>query len=232
MIILLSPAKKQKRTTTHLKLSNNLFDNTEIKNVLKSLTFDQIKSDFKVSNNIANNTYQYFQNMDESSPAIFTYTGEAYNALDAKTLTDEEILFLNDHLLIFSALYGLLKPLSPITLYRLDMINKFEINLKTYWQDQLINYLNQQNKPLLNLASDEFFSIIDDSSLKVPVYHVHFQTRKDGKNKVVSAHAKKARGAFTRALIKQGFSDLSQIEVEDFKFSHQNENHYTYIKEV
>ncbi len=111
-------------------------------------------------------------------------------------------------------------------------MNKFEFNLKDYWQDTLTDYLNKLNQPILNLASNEFLAMIDLNSLTVPIYHVNFLTKKEDTLRVVSPHAKKARGAFTRALIKQGFGTLEEIEAEGFKFSHKEENEYTFIKEV
>lgn len=232
MIILLSPTKKQIRNES-FKLQDPLYfeeKKEKVLDVLKDLNPDQIKKDFKISDNLTKKTYESFQNIDESSPAIYTYTGEAFNALNAKSLNEKELLKLNDHLLIFSALYGLVKPLNHITLYRLDLMNAFAFNLKSFWKDSITEKLNDLNKPIINLASDEFFQLVDEKQLNQPIYHVHFQTLKNDQLKVVSAHAKKARGAYTRALLKQGFDDLSKIDIEEFKFSHKNENHYYFVK--
>lgn len=233
MIILLSPAKKQVRQEAK-KGEPLLFENekNELLKVLTHLSVDQIKKDFKVSDAIAQNTFESFQNIDETSLAIDTYTGEAYKTLSAKSLTPTQREVLNEHVLIFSALYGLLKPFNAITLYRLDLLNKFEINLKDYWKKRITNHLNKLNRPLLNLASGEFMSLVDLDKLNVDIIHVHFLTQKGKETKVVSAHAKKARGAFARACLLQGFDHIEAIEVEGFKFSHKDANHYTYLKQI
>ena len=234
MILLLSPTKKQKRHASLEKHDALLFPKKKdvILKHLTSLNEETIQKDFKISDNLTQQTYTYFQNIDESSPAIYTYTGEAFNTLDPLSLNEKEINRLNEHLLIFSALYGFVKPLNHITLYRLDLMNRFAFNLKDYWQRDLTNYLNTLNKPILNLASGEFLAMIDLNKLTVPMINVHFQTKKGDTIRVVSSHAKKARGAYTRELIKQGFDALEDIEAEGFKFSYRKKNDLYFIKEV
>lgn len=234
MIILLSPTKKQQRHPLHSIQQEVIFKNEKnvILNILKQLDKESIQSDFKISDKLAQDTFEAFQNIDESSPAIYTYTGEAFKTLDPKSMSSKSLNLLNDHLLIFSALYGLLKPFTPITLYRLDFLNKFEINLKRYWSDTVTQYLNEQNKTLVNLASQEFSQLIQKDKLMVPILNIHFLNEKNGKRTVVSSHAKKARGHFARVLLEKGLQSITTIQVEGYQFSHQEDNHYYYIKTV
>lgn len=233
MIILLSPTKKQKLVKNRFVDTPLLFDDKK-KHVLEtaqSLSFEDIKTNFKISDNLSQTTLDYYQDYKEHSPAIFTYTGEAFNALSPLTLSDDELKRANNHILVFSALYGLVQPFNLISRYRLDLINKFDFNLKNYWTDTITNYFNTANRPLINLASDEFSGLIDTNCLSVPLHNIHFLNRKDNVCRVVSAHAKKARGAFARALIQDNFPNLEDIVVEDYIFSHKEDNNYYYIKD-
>lgn len=231
MIILLSPTKTQKR---HIEAEGASLIFNDAKDILlkeaKSLDKETIKQYFKTSDKLTDSTFANFQNYHEDSKAIFTYSGEAFKTLDPKSLSEAELRYLNEHLLIMSAFYGLVKPDNLISLYRLDFVQKFDLNLKDFWQDRITDYLNKQNKKLINLASNEFSGIIDQSKLKVDMINIHFLNEKDGKLRVVSPHAKKARGSFARHLIINKFPDLEDISVEGYKFSHQEDLDYFYIK--
>ncbi len=234
MIILLSPTKKQEIKESLSSQEPILFSEKKnsVLEILTQLSQEQIKKDYKVSDKLASETYESFQNINEVSPAIFTYTGEAFKTMEPTTLSQEDLDKLNSHLLIFSALYGLVKPYNPITKYRLDLINKFEINLKDFWSETITDYLNLQNRTLINLASKEYSQLINQNELNVPMLNIHFINEKDGKRSVVSSHAKKARGHFTRALIENGFDDITSISVEGYEFSYKADNDYYYIKTV
>lgn len=234
MIILLSPTKKQTRVEAFDKLEPILFEDKKnsIQKVLSSLSQEDIKKDYKVSDKLAQSTHESLQNIDESTPALFTYSGEAFKTLDAKSLNDDVLMSANNHMLIFSAYYGLLKPLNPITLYRLDLLNKFEIDLKDHWKETVTDYLNSRNQTLLNLASQEFIQLIDMSALTVPIINIHFLNEKDGKRSVVSSHAKKARGSFARACLINGFDNIESISVEDYHYEYKEDNNYYYIKKL
>lgn len=232
MLILLSPTKKQKPSTYDLE-TPLLFDDLKdtLLTTIQSYNQEEIKKRYKISDKLTLETHHRFQNYSEEHTALFTYSGEAFASLNPSTLSKEDILYANEHLRIFSALYGLLEPLNKISLYRLDMLTKIDINLHTYWSKTLTKYLNELNRPIINLASQEFSSMIDVEKLKVPITHIVFYNKDESGNlKVVSAHAKKARGAFARALITNKTNDLKSIEVNGYKFSHAKDNLLIYIK--
>ena len=233
MLILLSPTKKQKLVTYESNNSKLMFNENkkEILDILKSYTKEDIKERFKISDKLTQETYQRFQEYEEVSTALFTYSGEAFASMDPNAFSIEELEYANDHLLIFSALYGLLKPLDTIGLYRLDFLTDFNFNLHNYWSDCVTEYLNTQNKPLVNLASQEFSSLININKLNVPITHIKFLNRtENGELKVVSAHAKKARGAFASVLIKDKPHDLKSVSVLGYHYSHTEDNELVFIK--
>lgn len=228
MIILLSPTKKQKRhpqTSEHALLFEK--EKQQILDHLQTLNPIQIKQAYKISDALTHQTHEQLLNYQEDSPAIYTYQGEAFKSLDPQTLTKDDLNYAQEHLYIFSALYGLLKPFHAISLYRLDLLTKLELNLIKIWRPIITRYFNTLNQPLVNLASQEFFNLINLDTLQVPIYHVQF-LNKD--HKVISAQAKKARGAYARALLQSKHFNLKEIEIEDYHFSHQLDNTYIFIK--
>ncbi len=144
-------------------------------------------------------------NDDNSRPAIFAFNGDVYEGLDVKTLDVKKIDFLQNNLRIISGLYGVLKPLDLIQPYRLEMGTKISINgssnLYEYWSNDITKFLSDEllsSEFLLNLASNEYFSAIDKSKINSQIISPIFKDFKNGKLKIISFYAKKARGMMVR----------------------------------
>ena len=144
-------------------------------------------------------------NDDNSRPAIFAFNGDVYEGLDVKTLNVKKIDFLQNNLRIISGLYGVLKPLDLIQPYRLEMGTKISINgssnLYEYWSNDITKFLSDEllsSEFLLNLASNEYFSAIDKSKINSEIISPIFKDFKNGKLKIISFYAKKARGMMVR----------------------------------
>ena len=125
-------------------------------------------------------------------------------------------------------LYGLLKPLDLIQAYRLEMGTKLGIgkskNLYEFWKPIITKALNKELKEdelFVNLASNEYFSAIDVKSLKVPIITPEFKDHKNGKLKIISFFAKKARGMMVRYIIDtnaQTIDDLKGFNYDGYQF--------------
>ena len=144
-------------------------------------------------------------NDDNSRPAIFAFNGDVYEGLDVKTLDVKKIDFLQNNLRIISGLYGVLKPLDLIQPYRLEMGTKISINGSSNLYDDGSNdrtkFLSDEllsSEFLLNLASNEYFSAIDKSKINSEIISPIFKDFKNGKLKIISFYAKKARGMMVR----------------------------------
>ena len=156
---------------------------------------------------------------DNARQALFAFDGDVYLGLDAYSLSIDKINLLQDQLLILSGLYGLLKPLDLLQAYRLEMGTTLPIgknkNLYDFWKKTITKQLNSELKKdelFLNLASNEYFNAVDSKALKVPVITPEFKDYKDGKLKMISFFAKKARGMMVRYII-----DTNAKTVEDLK---------------
>lgn len=156
---------------------------------------------------------------ENARPAIFAFDGDVYTGLNAYTIPSEKLEDLQDSLRILSGLYGLLKPLDLMQAYRLEMGTKLPIgeskNLYEFWKPIVTKALNKEllkGELFINLASNEYFSAVDVKQLKVPVITPEFKDYKNGKLKIISFFAKKARGLMVRYII-----DTNVKTVEDLK---------------
>ncbi len=157
--------------------------------------------------------------INNSRQAIFAFDGDVYTGLDVYSLPIDKLNVLQDKLRILSGLYGLLKPLDLMQAYRLEMGTSIPIgknkNLYEFWKKTITKTLNeelQKEELFINLASNEYFSAIDIKALKVPVITPEFKDYKDGKLKMISFFAKKARGMMVRYII-----DTNAETIDDLK---------------
>jgi cytoplasmic iron level regulating protein YaaA (DUF328/UPF0246 family) len=170
-----------------------------------------------ISENLANLNFERFQVFDgaampeSGSPAALTFAGDTYVGFDASSLSAEDMTFAQAHIGILSGLYGILRPLDRIQPYRLEMGTRIETsrgtNLYRFWGDHLserINALTEKHahRALVNLASNEYFSAVDAKALTLPVITPVFKEVRDGKAKVISFLAKKARGSMARYIVQ------------------------------
>jgi cytoplasmic iron level regulating protein YaaA (DUF328/UPF0246 family) len=151
-------------------------------------------------------------------PALYCFTGDVYQGLDVDTLDAKALSRAEESLLILSGLYGVLRPLDGILPYRLEMGTKLPVydakNLYEFWQTDVTEFINRNyaGRTLINLASNEYASVVDRKLLKLPVIEVVFKDYSKDKYKIISFHAKKARGLFARFLIEQNPKSTKDLQ--------------------
>ncbi len=125
---------------------------------------------------------------------------------------------------MLSGLYGLLRPLDLMQPYRLEMgiklANPAGKDLYSFWGDLLTQKLNdalaeQGDDVLINLASDEYFKAIKPKQLNAELVKPVFLDEKNGKFKVISFYAKKARGLMSRYVIEKRLTKPTQLKKFD-----------------
>lgn len=229
MKIVISPAKSlnlDKELPTSLFTEAVFLKQAEtIQKTLKKKKPKQLMELMGISEKLADLNWQRNQDWqlpftpENARPAMYTFDGEVYTGLDAYSLPVDKVTVLQDKLRILSGLYGILKPLDLMQAYRLEMGTSIAIgskkNLYEFWKKTLTDELNSElNKDELfvNLASNEYFSAVDVKKLKVSVITPEFKDYKDGKLKMISFFAKKARGLMVRYII-----DTNAGSVDDLK---------------
>ncbi len=238
MKIVISPAKsldlETKAPTS--KFTEGIFlDEASILNeVLKKKSPKKLSELMSISSNLSELNWQRNQDwqlpftLENAKQAIFAFKGDVYIGLDAYTLSENKIAQLQNKLRILSGQYGLLKPLDLMQPYRLEMGTKLKVgkndNLYQFWDATVTNALNEELKDdevFINLASNEYFKVIKTKLLKVPVITPVFKDYKDGKLKMISFFAKKARGLMVRFIIDnaiENIEDLKKFNSEGYAF--------------
>lgn len=229
MKIVISPAKSlnfEKELPTRIH-TEPLFlkESREVHKVLKEKKPADLSELMSISDKLADLNWKRNQDWkipftpENARPAIYTFNGDVYTGLDAYTIPLNKIEALQDRLRILSGLYGLLKPLDLMQAYRLEMGTKLPIgesqNLYQFWKPTITKALNKELKDgelFVNLSSNEYFSAIDVKALKAPVITPEFKDYKNGKLKIISFFAKKARGMMVRYII-----DTNAETIEDLK---------------
>jgi uncharacterized protein len=229
MKIVISPAKSLDYTTalpTQRFTEPQFLDKANtIQKTLKKKKPKDLMELMDISEKLADSNWQRNQDWalpftpENARPAVYAFNGDVYTGLDAYTIPTDKLDDLQDQLRILSGLYGILRPLDLMQEYRLEMGTSIAIgtkkNLYAFWKKTITDTLNKEltkDELFINLASNEYFSAVDTKALKVPVITPEFKDYKDGKLKMISFFAKKARGLMVRYII-----DTNAKTIEDLK---------------
>ncbi|MDF1693714.1 MAG: peroxide stress protein YaaA [Zhongshania sp.] len=234
MLLLISPAKtldfdspahtKKFSQADFLPRSQALIDQ------LQALSPNDISGLMKISPKLGELNHQRFMNWqlpfspDNAKAAVLAFRGDVYTGLDADSFNASDFTFAQQHLRILSGLYGLLRPLDLIQPYRLEMGTKFENkagkNLYQFWDTEITEAVNKQlanikSQVLVNLASNEYFSAIKPKALAADIITPVFKDYKNGKYKIISFYAKKARGLMASYVIKHRIKNVDELKQFD-----------------
>ena len=237
MKILISPAKsldfENEVETSHS--SKPLFGKKakQINNVIKDLSAPDLGKLMSISPKLSDLNWkrnQEFQNSDSSEKqAIYAFNGDVYDGIDISSIPNDKHEKIQESVRILSGLYGILKPFDIIKPYRLEMGTKLSVNgsknLYDYWSKSVTNSITEEvsdNELIINLASNEYFSVINSKLLSNKIISPQFKDFKNGKLKIISFYAKKARGLMARWIIKNKVTDhedLVNFNSDGYKYS-------------
>ena len=243
MLALISPAKTLDFTETPLcsiapTIPTFLKESNKLNKTLTNIEASGLASLMKISDKLAELNYR--RNLEwkentrkhrDSKAAVLAFQGDVYQGLDAGSMTKSDLKWAQNRLRILSGLYGVLKPLDEICAYRLEMgtglANSRGENLYDFWGDRVTDELNKtmsdsKHRVLVNLASNEYFKVVNPSRIKADVLNVNFKEKKGGQYKFISIYGKKARGLMSRFIIKNRIaklSDLKEFDYENYQFN-------------
>ena len=234
MLMVISPAKtldyESPLATEKYTQPELLAASQQLIDIARQLSPAQIASLMSISDKLAHlnaerfNDWQADFTPDNARQAILAFKGDVYTGLDAGTLEEDDFTFAQHHLRMLSGLYGVLRPLDLMQPYRLEMGIKLSNpqgkDLYSFWGDRLTKVLNdalddQGDDVLVNLASDEYFKAVKPGILKGRIVKPVFLDEKNGKFKVISFYAKKARGLMTRYIIRNRLTSVEQLKAFD-----------------
>jgi uncharacterized protein len=242
MLILLSPAKSldfdRPPPSTETTRPALLADAQQLAGQLREFPPAQLGRLMGISDKLAAQVADQYEQWERApttsraKPALFAYRGDVYAGLDADTFTTKNIEFAQNHLRILSGLYGVLRPLDLIQPYRLEMATPLKTSrgrdLYEFWGDRITRELEQAlrasgGETIINLASNEYFKVIDAKALGLRVVTPTFKDKKDGKYRFLTFYGKRARGQMARYLIqrrlKRPDSLKKSYEVDGYQFN-------------
>lgn len=236
MKIILSPAKKMKSDPDGMEAISrpeHLQKTREILLWLKTLPYQELKELWKCNDKIAEQNMERLKFMDPdaaSTPAILSYEGIAYQYMAPSVFESGHWDYVQKHLRILSAFYGVLRPLDAVTPYRLEMQAEANIfgyrNMYEFWGDLLYKSIAKEDSVIINLASKEYYKCIESYLDKKDLFITcNFGEWSDGKFKQKGTYAKMARGEMVRFMAEHGITDPNDIK----KFNRLN---YSYSSEL
>lgn len=231
MLTIISPAKKlafgpvdgHVPSTVPMDLDRS----EQIMAVLRKKSVKAIKNLMDLSDDLAElNVKRYAEWTTELSgpqvrQALYAFRGDVYQGLDADTLSKEQVEFGSGHLRILSGLHGLLRPSDLIRPYRLEMGTPLAVkgkkNLYQFWGDRVTARLQADldasgSDVLINLASDEYFKVVNAKKLKARIITPVFKDLKNGQYKSLFLYVKQARGMMAGHIIRNAVIDPEQLK--------------------
>ena len=242
MKIVISPAKslnyESELPTTKFTSPEFIKDAEKLNKILRKKKPKVLSELMSISDNLAQLNWQRNQDFtipftpNNARPAVYAFSGDVYTGLDAYTLSEEKIHRLQHSLRILSGQYGVLRPLDLMQPYRLEMGTSLQIgrnkNLYQYWGSRLTDHLNNEmvdGELLVNLASNEYYSVLQPKNIKAEIITPIFKDWKNDKLKIISFFAKKARGAMVRYILDSDAKTLTDIKgfnLDDYEFSQEH----------
>ncbi|MFI8415100.1 peroxide stress protein YaaA [Serratia sp. NPDC078593] len=230
MLVIISPAKTldyESPLATQRFTQPELLDNSErLIDICRELTPVQIASLMSISDKLAGlnaarfSEWQPHFTPENARQALLAFKGDVYTGLQAQDFSEQDFDFAQQHLRMLSGLYGVLRPLDLMMPYRLEMgiklANPHGKDLYSFWGEKITQTLNaaleqQGDNVVVNLASDEYFKSVKTAKLNANLIKPVFLDEKNGKYKVISFYAKKARGLMSRFIIKNRLTSTEQL---------------------
>jgi cytoplasmic iron level regulating protein YaaA (DUF328/UPF0246 family) len=234
MLILLSPAKsldyETPPTLDFHTVPDMVKESTQLVDILRELTPVDVSQLMDLSDKLSTLNVARYEawrprfTAKNSKRAVLAFNGDVYEGLDAASLPEPDLMWAQDHLRILSGLYGLLRPLDWMQPYRLEMGTRLPNprgkDLYAWWGAQITEAINavlaKDKLPwVVNLASQEYFKSVKPRLLKAPLIDCVFEDWKAGQWKIISFHAKRARGLMARHLIANRATSLAQLQAFD-----------------
>ena len=248
MKIILSPAKKMITDTDSIEpvaLPEFIDKTTELLSWLKDKSKEELKAIWKCNDKIAEQNFYRLENMDIYhilTPAVLSYEGIAFQYMAPSVFEDRQFEYIQNHLRILSAFYGVLKPMDGVTSYRLEMQAKVEIgdakNLYEYWGDLLYHSVIDDSRIIINLASKEYAKCIEKYLTPQDRYiTVAFCELSGDKLVTKGTYAKMARGEMVRFIAENNIENPVEIQKFDrlgysFRSDLSSDSEYVFERKI
>jgi cytoplasmic iron level regulating protein YaaA (DUF328/UPF0246 family) len=232
MLIIISPAKTIDETPIQVNVAKShpefLKEAETIVQVLKKYSPARIAKLMRINPKLAQLNFERYQEWslpftnDNSKPALFAFNGDVYNGLKANEYSHEDLQYAQQNLRILSGLYGLMKPMDLMQPYRLEMGTNLKLkrkgNLYEFWGKKLTISMNAalenaQTDVLINLASNEYYKVLQPNALNCKIITPVFKEFSNGTYKFMSVFGKRARGLMASYIIRNRLEHPDELKL-------------------
>ena len=229
MKILIPTAKEMNTEILSLEGKPLCPESQAVLDELARYSAQELEGFYKISAEKAQEEYGHIQALKNGTarnyPALHLFDGLMYRNIKRENLTKKEQAYLEKHLMITSALYGVIPAFAPIAPHRLDFLMKLKVagkSLKSHWQSAYEESLKCEEL-IFSLLSSEFETVFP-KEVREKMVTFKFMEDRDGKLKVHSTISKKARGAFLTALMENQVTSVEEIKNLSFTGFHYRED--------
>lgn len=241
MLILLSPSKTLDFTTppavkTHT-LPQFVDEAAQLIDKLRTLTPKKLAKLMDISDKLASENVQRYaawqreHSAENAKQAVLAFRGDVYDGLNVDAWKPADFTFAQTHLRTLSGLYGLLRPFDWIQPYRLEMGTSLKVGRKkdlyAFWGTKVTDAVNEalaeaKARTLVNLASHEYFNVIQPEAIEAEIITPVFKEERNGKFSFMSFFGKKARGLMADYIIRQRLTlpeEMKKFDVDGYRFN-------------
>jgi cytoplasmic iron level regulating protein YaaA (DUF328/UPF0246 family) len=250
MQLITAPSKTQEfngRLSDIFTLPHCIHTSEQINTRLRVMDKETLSQLMKTSPKLTESTYRRIHDfvtpftLKNARQALFTFQGDAYEAIEAESYSEIQLEYAQNHLCILSGLYGILRPLDLMQPYRLEMAAKLEVkgckNLYQLWQNEVTETLNSRftrdhEQVVVNLASAEYSRVIDKKQLKAKIIEMVFRQEHKGRLKTIPIHSKKARGLMIHFAISNRIekaADLKDFDLDGYSLNSEESTDLKWI---
>ncbi|MDO4484583.1 MAG: peroxide stress protein YaaA [Clostridia bacterium] len=223
MKIILSPAKKMKTDTDTMQpigLPVYLDETARVLAALQGKSPAELKALWKCNDKIAAQNITRLQEMDlraRLTPAVLAYEGIAYQYMAPAVFEAQQFAYIQSHLRILSAFYGVLSAMDGVTPYRLEMQSGLAVgdapNLYDFWGSRLYRAVRDDSGTIINLASKEYAKCVEKHITPADRFiTITFCELSGGKLVTKGTYAKMARGEMVRYMAEHQITDPEDIK--------------------
>ena len=229
MKILIPTAKEMNTEIPSLEAKPLPPESQAVLDELATYSAQELESFYKISAEKAQEEYDHIQALKNgtanSYPALYLFDGLMYRNIKRENLTKKEQSYLEKHLMITSAFYGVIPAFAPIAPHRLDFMMKLKVggkSLTKHWQTAYEESVREEDC-IFSLLSSEFENVFS-KEIREKMVTFKFMEERDGKLKIHSTISKKARGAFLTALMEGQVTSVEEIKKLSFAGFHYRED--------
>ena len=230
MLILIPPSEGKAK----IKSSKIIFKDTnfkyerEVNQVIRHLSIldqEDLRSIYGTSQEKSEIFHRQNQDIFKShcAPAIERYTGVVYEYIDWSTLDKKAQLYMENHIRIFSGLFGLLTPQTLIPNYKLKMN---VLSLQFHWNPIITEALKNE-EVIFDLLPQVHRKAYTPSK---NVIKVDFSVINKGKKTAAGHFGKAVKGKFIRYLAQNNVKDQDGFKGFEYDGFHWDKDHF--IKEI